>query len=108
MDANPQAGIIQTLPRACGQDTLHARAQQFAGRVAGRLLAAGMRYFQLGDSHYWGHNAILRVEPFMRHCALARIRGNGPLAGEILSHDFVEAALMRRAGYRVWLADDLD
>ena len=108
MDANPQAGIIQTLPRACGQDTLHARAQQFAGRVAGRLLAAGMRYFQLGDSHYWGHNAILRMEPFMKHCALARIRGNGPLAGEILSHDFVEAALMRRAGYRVWLADDLD
>jgi membrane glycosyltransferase len=107
MDAHPDAGIIQTLPRTWGHDTLHARAQQFAGRVSGRLLAAGMRYFQLGESHYWGHNAILRVEPFTRHCALARIPGSGPLDGEILSHDFMEAALMRRAGYRIWLADDL-
>ena len=105
MEANPRAGIVQTLPRACGQDTLHARAQQFLGRVAGRLFAAGLSYWQLGESHYWGHNAILRVGPFMRHCALAPIRGRGGLSGEIMSHDFVEAALMRRAGYEVWLVD---
>ena len=63
-----------------------------------------MAYWQLGESHYWGHNAILRVEPFMRIARWRRCLGRGGLAGEILSHDFVEAALMRRAGYEVWLA----
>lgn len=108
METQPKAGIIQTAPRACGVQTLHARAQQFAGRVTGRLFTAGMQFWQLGESHYWGHNAIIRVEPFMKHCALARLPGNGGLSGEILSHDFVEAALMRRAGYYTWLVTDLE
>ncbi len=108
MEANPKAGIIQTAPRACGVQTLHARLQQFAGRVAGRLFTAGMQYWQLGESHYWGHNAIIRIEPFMKHCALAKLPGRGGLSGEILSHDFVEAALMRRAGYYTWLITDLE
>ncbi|HVO06180.1 MAG TPA: glucans biosynthesis glucosyltransferase MdoH [Burkholderiaceae bacterium] len=108
MEQHPRAGIIQTLPQIARPATLHARAQQFASRVSGRLFALGMAWWQLGDAHYWGHNAILRVEPFMRHCGLARLPGRGALAGEILSHDFVEAALMGRAGYEVWLAPQLD
>jgi membrane glycosyltransferase len=108
MEQNPRAGIVQTLPQAYGHDTLHARVQQFTSRVTGRLFALGMAYWQLGEAHYWGHNAILRVEPFMRHCALAPIEGRGGLSGEILSHDFVEAAMMRRAGYEVWLAPQLE
>ena len=107
MERHPDAGIIQTSTQAIGHDTLHARAQQFAARVTGRLFTLGMQYWQLGESHYWGHNAIIRIEPFMRHCALAPIRGTGGLTGGILSHDFVEAALMRRAGYHVWLVSDL-
>jgi membrane glycosyltransferase len=108
MEAHPKAGIIQTLPQAYGHNTLHARVQQFATRVTGRLFALGMSYWQLGESHYWGHNAILRVEPFMQHCKLAPVKGRGSLAGDILSHDFVEAAMMGRAGYEVWLAPDLE
>lgn len=108
MEQHPNAGIVQTLPQAYGHGTLHARLQQFAGRVTGRLFALGMAYWQLGESHYWGHNAILRVEPFMRHCALAPIPGRGGLSGTVLSHDFVEAAMMRRAGYEVWLAPQLE
>jgi membrane glycosyltransferase len=107
MEANPKAGIIQTAPQACGLDTVHARAQQFAGRTTGRLFTAGMQYWQLGESHYWGHNAIIRIEPFMKHCALAPLPGDGGLSGDILSHDFVEAALMRRAGYHTWLVPEL-
>jgi membrane glycosyltransferase len=107
MEAHPQAGIVQSAPVACGMDTLHARAQQFAGRVTGRLFSAGMQYWQLGESHYWGHNAIIRIAPFMAHCALAPLPGRGGLSGDILSHDFVEAALMRRAGWQVWMAADL-
>jgi membrane glycosyltransferase len=107
MEQHPSAGILQTAPQACGHATLHARAQQFAARVTGRLFTAGMQYWQLGEAHYWGHNAIIRVEPFMQHCALASLSGKGALSGSILSHDFVEAALMRRAGYHVWLVPDL-
>ncbi|HET9207051.1 MAG TPA: glucans biosynthesis glucosyltransferase MdoH [Burkholderiaceae bacterium] len=107
MEQHPRAGIIQTLPQVANPATLHARAQHFAGRVTGRLFALGMAWWQLGDAHYWGHNAILRVDAFMRHCALAKLPGRGGLAGEILSHDFVEAALMGRRGYEVWLVPDL-
>ena len=107
MEANPSAGIIQTATQAIGHVTLHARAQQFGSRVTGRLFTLGMQFWQMGESHYWGHNAIIRVEPFMQHCALAHIKSTGGMAGSIMSHDFVEAALMRRAGYHVWLVADL-
>jgi membrane glycosyltransferase len=107
MEANPAAGIIQTAPRGAGRDTLYARVQQFATQVYGPLFTAGLHFWQLGESFYWGHNAIIRIAPFMRHCALGRLSGRGPFAGEILSHDFVEAALMRRAGWKVWMAYDL-
>ena len=107
MEANPKAGIIQTATQAIGHVTLHARAQQFASRVTGRLFTLGMQFWQMGESHYWGHNAIIRIEPFMEHCALAHIKGTGGMSGSIMSHDFVEAALMRRAGYHVWLVGDL-
>ncbi len=107
MEVHPKAGIIQTATQAIGHVTLHARAQQFASRMTGRLFTLGMQYWQLGESHYWGHNAIIRVAPFMEHCALAPIKGTGGMSGGIMSHDFVEAALMRRAGYHVWLVADL-
>ena len=107
MEADAGAGIIQTAPRAFGRDTLFARIQQFATAAYGPLFTAGLHFWQLGEAHYWGHNAIIRVEPFMRHCALGRLPGEGALSGEILSHDFVEAALMRRAGWGVWIAYDL-
>jgi len=107
MEASPDAGIIQSAPMASGMDTLYARIQQFASRVYGPLFTAGMHFWQLGESHYWGHNAIIRLAPFMRHCVLAPLPGRGSFAGDILSHDFVEAALMRRAGYGVWIAYDL-
>ncbi len=107
MEANPDAGIIQTAPKASGMDTLYARMQQFATRVYGPLFTAGLHFWQLGESHYWGHNAIIRMKPFIEHCALAPLPGKGAFAGAILSHDFVEAALMRRAGWGVWIAYDL-
>ncbi|MEO7114674.1 MAG: glucans biosynthesis glucosyltransferase MdoH, partial [Caldimonas sp.] len=108
MEADEGAGIIQTAPRAVGLETAHARIQQFSARAYGPLFTAGMRFWQLGESHYWGHNAILRVAPFMAHCGLAALQGKGSLSGEVMSHDFVEAALMRRAGFKVWVADEVE
>ncbi|MDO4785599.1 MAG: glucans biosynthesis glucosyltransferase MdoH [Fretibacterium sp.] len=104
MERHPRIGILQTPPKGVNRETLIARVQQFANSLYGPVFAAGQNFWQLGDAQYWGHNAIIRVEPFMRHCELPRLPGRGPLSGEILSHDFVESALMRRAGYEVWLA----
>jgi membrane glycosyltransferase len=108
MERHPNAGIIQTTPKTCGLQSAHARLQQFAGRVTGRLFTIGMQFWQLGDSHYWGHNAIIRVEAFMRHAALASLPEKDGSRSHVLSHDFVEAALMGRAGYETWLVPDLE
>jgi membrane glycosyltransferase len=107
MERNPGVGMIQTAPVAVMRRSLFARVQQFASRLYGPIFAAGLHYWQLGEGQYWGHNTIIRVEPFMTCCHLPRLPGKPPLGGEILSHDFVEAALMGRAGWTLWLAYDL-
>jgi membrane glycosyltransferase len=108
MEAHPEAGMIQTAPVAVLRRSLFARVQQFASRLYGPIFAAGLHYWQLGEGQYWGHNTIIRVAPFMDCCHLPRLPGKPPLGGEILSHDFVEAALMGRAGWTLWLAYDLE
>jgi len=107
MERRRHVGILQTAPACFGRDSLLGRLQQFANRVYGPMFAAGLHFWQLGDAQYWGHNALIRIQPFMKHCGLPRLSGKPPLGGDILSHDFVEAALMRRAGWGVWLAFDL-
>lgn len=107
MDAHPEAGILQGLPLPAGRETLFARLIQFAARLNGPMLSSGLAFWQLGGGNYWGHNAIIRMQPFAAFCALPVLPGVAPLGGEILSHDFVEAAFMRRAGYEVWLVPDL-
>ncbi|MDR1080752.1 MAG: glucans biosynthesis glucosyltransferase MdoH [Deltaproteobacteria bacterium] len=108
MEANQGIGIVQTPPKAIFSRTPLARVQQFANHLYGPIFAAGLHFWQLGCAQFWGHNAILRTAPFMEHCMLPRLAGSSALGGEILSHDFVESALMRRAGYGVWLAYDLE
>ena len=108
LDANPQVGLIQTLPAPAGRETMFARLQQFAARLNSPMLSSGLAWWQLSESNYWGHNAIMRVQVFANHCALPKLPGKEPFGGEILSHDFVEAALMRKAGYEVWMVPDLE
>jgi membrane glycosyltransferase len=101
MEQNPRAGIIQTLPLIINRNTLFARLQQFAARIYGPVIAEGLRLWMGQDGNYWGHNAIIRTRAFAEHCMLPDLPGKPPFGGHILSHDFVEAALMRRAGYEV-------
>lgn len=107
MEANPRAGIIQSIPLPIGQETLFGRSMQFAARIYGPMLAAGLAFWQTDAANYWGHNAILRTSAFMDHCGLSDLPGRPPLGGEILSHDFVEAGLMRRAGWHVVLLPEV-
>lgn len=108
MERNPSVGILQTAPRIARGVTLYARLQQFSNRLYSPLFLAGLNYWHQGESNFWGHNAVIRVAPFIDHCCLPELPGREPFGGRILSHDFVEASLMRKAGWGVWLAYDLD
>jgi len=107
MDANPRAALIQAPAQLTGRHSLFARIQQFASSVYGPVFNAGLALLQGPDGNYWGHNAIIRVHAFMQHCGLPHLPGKPPFGGEIMSHDFVEAALLRRAGWEVWMAPDI-
>jgi membrane glycosyltransferase len=108
MERNHRVGIIQGVPLLANGETVLARIQQFASRLYGPVSVAGLNYWQLSEANYWGHNAIIRLAPFIRHCSLPELPGGGPFGGRIMSHDYVEAALMRRAGWEVWLATDIE
>lgn len=107
MEANPQVALIQSPPLPVNQSSLFARILQFASNLYGNVFVAGAAWWQLGEANYYGHNAIIRVAPFMHCCGLPKLPGREPFGGEILSHDFVEAALLRRAGWEVWLVPEL-
>jgi membrane glycosyltransferase len=101
MQANPRLGILQTLIVGMPSVSPLARVFQFGMRLGMRSYTLGAAWWQGDCGPYWGHNAILRLAPFIAHCRLPLLPGRGPLAGPILSHDQVEAVLMRRAGFEV-------
>jgi membrane glycosyltransferase len=103
MEKNPGIGILQTFPKQIGADTLLGRIMQFAQSLYGPAFLAGLSYWQCGEANFWGHNAIIRLAPFIEYCALPPLPTKVPFGGHIMSHDFVEAALMRKAGYAVRL-----
>ena len=108
MQANPRSGLIQTVPIPVRQTTFFGRFVQFAAVLYSPMLATGIAFWQTGAANYWGHNAIIRVKAFIDHCGLPTLPGKAPFGGDILSHDFVEAAMLRRAGWDVFLLADLE
>jgi membrane glycosyltransferase len=107
MEAHPRVALIQSPPLPANHKSLFARILQFASSLYSDIFIAGTNFWQLSGSGYWGHNAIIRVAPFAQHCGLPKLPGKEPFGGEIFSHDFVEAALLREAGWEVWLDPDL-
>ena len=107
MEANPATGLIQTLPVIVNGTSLFARLQQFAGRVYGPLIAQGITWWHGPHGNYWGHNAIIRTAAFAGAAGLPTLSGGPPFGGPVLSHDFVEAALMRRAGWAIQMVPNL-
>ncbi len=99
--ARPDVGLVQSIPRLIGGRTLFQRLQQFGNEVSGRNLGFGLSLWTGNEANYWGHNAMLRVRAFAATAGLPRLPGKRPFGGTILSHDFVEAALLRRAGWSV-------
>jgi membrane glycosyltransferase len=108
MEAYPRLGILQTAPKLIRGISVFTRLQQFAMRLYGPLFIRGLNYWQLSGGSYWGHNALIRMKPFSEFCELPALPGREPFGGRILSHDFVEAALMVTQGWEVWLAWDIE
>ncbi len=108
MELHPHVGLIQTVPTVVGAATFFARWQQFASRLFGPISAAGMIWWAGSEGMFWGHNAILRVRAFAESCGLPELPGRAPFGGHIMSHDMIEAALLRRRGWDVHMvtADD--
>jgi len=107
MQADPDAGLIQTIPYLINGNTLMARLQQFAARIYGPVIGTGLSWWTHKEGNFWGHNAIIRTQAFMSAAGLPNLAGRPPFGGHIMSHDFVEAALIRRAGWSVVIAADL-
>jgi membrane glycosyltransferase len=108
MEAHPDVGLIQTLPIITGGTTLFARMQQFAGRVYGPVIAHGIAWWHGAEGNYWGHNALIRTRAFAEQAGLPELPGRKPFGGHILSHDFIEAALMRRGGWAIHMMPGLE
>ncbi len=105
--ADPTAGLIQSFPGLFGAHTLFGRVQQFSNRVYSAALSAGLTRWSDREGNYWGHNAIIRTAAFV-HCAgLPKIKSWSGKEKLILSHDFVEAGLLRRAGWSVRFAPSI-
>ena len=101
MQANPRLGILQGLIVGLPSASAFARIFQFGMRLGMRSYTIGSAWWQGDCGPYWGHNAVLRLEPFIAHCALPALSRDGAEDRHILSHDQIEAVLMRAAGYDV-------
>lgn len=107
MEAAPDLGLLQTLPRIIRAKSRFGRTMQFAGGFYSPIFARGLAMMQGRTGPFWGHNAIVRMHAFAESCGLPELSGRPPFGGHILSHDYVEAALLARAGWTVRVDDDL-
>src|SRR5271155_1462933 len=106
MQADPRLGILQTAPQLIGARTFFGRLQQFAACLYGPIITRGLSAWSGDSGNYWGHNAIIRMGAFAQNCGLPLLKGRKPFGGHVLSHDFIEAALIRRGGWKVQMATD--
>lgn len=104
MERHPRVGLIQTMPMIINGQTIFARTLQFATRLYGRVAWTGLAWWSGSESSFWGHNAIVRTRAFAETCGLPSLDGPKPFGGEVMSHDALESALLRRGGWGVHLA----
>ena len=107
MNERPRAGLIQTVPKLAGGRTTFQKLQQFAAGVYGPAVSVGLAVWHRHQGNYWGHNAIIRTAAFAQAAGLPELPGGAPFGGNILSHDFVEAVLLQRAGWEVHMAPSI-
>ncbi len=107
MKADASLGLLQSLPCVIGARSVFGRAMQFTVSLYSPDFARGVTRMQVRSGPFWGHNAMIRVRAFAESCGLPELAGSPPFGGHILSHDYVEAALLARNGWTVRLDEDL-
>ena len=109
MQANPRLGILQGLVIGLPSTSPFTRLFQYGMRLGMRSYTMGSAWWQADCGPYWGHNALIRLRPFMEFCDLPVLKNSSGVPSSILSHDLIEAVLMRRAGYevRIYPQEDL-
>ncbi len=108
MEDDIKAGLIQTVPRLVGGRTLLQHLTQFSSGTFGPAVASGIAFWHRDQGNYWGHNAIIRTRAFASAAGLPELTGRKPFGGHILSHDFVEAVLLQRAGWGVHMMPSIE
>lgn len=108
MEGNQRIGILQTNPKPVMRRSLFGRMQQFAARLYGSVFSYSLQAMFMGHASYIGHNAMIRMKPFIKYCILPELPGKAPWGGKPLSHDIIESAMMARAGYEVWFLPELE
>ncbi|QUS35343.1 glucans biosynthesis glucosyltransferase MdoH [Falsirhodobacter algicola] len=108
MEAEPRLGLLQTLPKVTRAEARFGRAMQYSASFHSPIFARGLAMMQGETGPFWGHNAIVRSRAFAESCGLPELTGRPPFGGHVMSHDYVEAALLARAGWIVRLDDDLE
>ena len=106
--SDPKLGILQGLVVGLPSTSAFARIFQFGMRLGMRSWTIGSAWWQGDCGPYWGHNAVIRIAPFKAHCHIPKLKEGGVLGGHVLSHDQIEAALMRRSGYDVRVLPEED
>ncbi len=101
MQASPKMGILQGLVVGLPSTSAFTRMFQFGMRLGMRSFTMGSAWWQADCGPYWGHNALIRIAPFMQFCEMPVFKDRNGREKHILSHDQLEAVLMRRAGYDV-------
>jgi len=101
MEQQPDLGLLQA-----GMALLPARSrfgqfQRTASRLLGPHFGAGLAAWTGATGNYWGHNALIRTAAFTDAAHLPALSGTAPFGGDILSHDIIEAAVIRRGGWAV-------
>jgi membrane glycosyltransferase len=107
MEGDPGLGLLQTLPTIIYARSFFGRAMQFSAAYFSPVFARGVATLQGYEGPFWGHNAMVRVHAFADSCGLPQLSGKPPFGGHVMSHDYVEAALLARAGWKVRLDPDL-
>ena len=108
MEAEPRLGLLQTLPKVIRARSRFGRAMQFSASFFSPVFARGLAMMQGRTGPFWGHNAIIRVRAFAESCGLPPLKGKPPFGGHVMSHDYVEAAMLAKHGWIVRLDDDLE
>lgn len=104
IEGNDNTAIIQARFVEISSETIFGRVSNFRFFIDNFLYTYYYYYMNPGFGFYMGHNAIIRVEAFMKCCNLPVSTSTRYFpSGKMTSHDYYEGCLMNGGGYETWV-----